>query len=110
MAKEKNYDQFFKIRLKSSEKRLLYENAKKVGISGSEYIRQLIHGKTVKENIMTRIAIQDMTCEINAIGKNINQIVHSHNMLFFSEYDKKKLFSLMQDINKLLMELTEKVY
>ena len=110
MSKDKNYDQVFKVRLKASEKKLLYENARNAGISGSEYIRQLIHGKTVKENIFTRIAIQNMTCEINAIGKNINQIVHSYNMSLYSEYDKKKLYSLMQEINRKLMELTEKVY
>lgn len=44
---------------------------------------------------------KQLVYEVNAIGKNVNQIVHNFNSEFYNEFEKKKLFALL---NK-LMEL-----
>lgn len=76
------------------------------GISKSEFCRKIIKSSlegekfTIesKESFLLR---KQLVYEVNAIGKNVNQIVHNFNSEFYNEFEKKKLFALL---NK-LMEL-----
>ena len=41
--------------------------------------------------------------EINAIGRNINQIVKNNNSSLYSTYDKNQLFALMNKILEIVI-------
>ncbi|MBP3488821.1 MAG: MobC family plasmid mobilization relaxosome protein [Roseburia sp.] len=75
------------------------------GIKYSEYIRRLIDedmGKTVSVQTQEEfLAKKQLAYEINRIGNNINQIVRNVNMHYYTEYEKKKLFAMMQKIMEL---------
>ena len=78
---------------------------KTYGIYSSEYIRRLIDadmGKLVPEQSKEAFLVhKQMVYEINRIGNNINQIVKNVNMHYYTEYEKKKLFALMNKIIEL---------
>ena len=86
------------IRVNGADKEKLFRNAKKSGISASEYFRKLINDKEIvhKEDYLQ---IKELTYEVNKIGTNINQIAKLFNSGFFSESEKRKLFALMQKLN-----------
>lgn len=75
------------------------------GINTSEYLRRLVDaemGKAVKAQPREEfLARKQMAYEINRIGNNINQIVKNVNMHYYTEYEKKKLFAMMQKIMEL---------
>ncbi len=83
----------------------LERQCKIYGINSSEYIRRLIDtdmgraapGQT-KEAFLVH---KQMVYEINRIGNNINQIVKNVNMHYYTDYEKKKLFALMNKIIEL---------
>ena len=77
--------------------------------SESEYFRRLIDraaGKPsnhlTKEEFVLKKSIQD---EINKIGVNINQIVKNANSHYYTDYEKKKLFAMMEKIKELVHSL-----
>lgn len=101
----------FKVRLSPDEKNTLLKKAGQAHISQSEYVRRLIMGETVHEyNSELVQGIKNVTNEINKIGVNINQIVHNLNMNKYTEYEKKKLFSYLQEVYDKVSALVEKVY
>lgn len=65
------------LRLSESETKLLEDNAKQCGLSKTAYIRQLIRGTPV--NALPPREVTDLYREINAIGRNINQLARSAN-------------------------------
>lgn len=88
-------------RVTSAEHSKLLKLAKENGYNRtSEYIRQRILTNTSTSNRMARVDAKSLIFEINAIGKNINQIVKNNNSHFYTDYEKKKLFALMEKINK----------
>lgn len=56
---------------------VLIENAKQCGLNRTAYLRQLIRGTPVKA--LPPREVTELYREINAIGRNINQIAHSAN-------------------------------
>ena len=75
------------------------------GINSSEYIRRLIDtdmGKATPDQTKEAFLVhKQMVYEINRIGNNINQIVKNVNMHYYTDYEKKKLFALMNKIIEL---------
>ena len=82
----------------------------KYGIKRSEYIRRLIEqdmGRVNLSEMKTQEAFlqkKELIYEINRIGNNVNQIAKNVNSGRYTEYEKKKLFAMMDKINKLLEE------
>ena len=92
-------EEILKVRLSKSEKRKLEKKADIANVTMSHLVRLFINDEKIL--VYDKNAIQQMknlTNEINAIGKNINQIVHNTNMNKYSEYEKKKLFAMQQVI------------
>ena len=88
------------VRLTLSEKRTLIANAKKSGLSLSEYIRKVSLAPTnYIPSPETRINVKQLINEVNHIGVNINQIAKNTNSGFYTEYEKKKLFALIKELN-----------
>lgn len=102
-CKERKIHKNFRIR----EDQVLYmeSQCKTYGINSSEYIRRLIDkdmGNSVPNRSKEAFLIhKQMVYEINRIGNNINQIVKNVNMHYYTEYEKKKLFALMNKIIEL---------
>ncbi len=110
MGKQLNYDDVIRVRVKKDDKALFYKKAAAAGKSGSEFLRQLIDKGVVKENKNTINELKKLTNEINRIGVNVNQIAKNNNSHFYTEYEKKKLFAMLKEINNALLELTERIY
>lgn len=101
----------FKFRLSSGEKEVLRQKAEQANISQSELLRRFIMGETVRSHDRELIlAVRALVNETNAIGVNINQIVHNVNMKRYTEYEKKKMFVLQQSLIEKVVEFTEKFY
>ena len=47
-------------------------------------------------------SMKELIREVNKIGININQITKSVNEHFYTMYEKKKLFAMMQSMNEML--------
>lgn len=104
-------DEEFKFRLSAAEKSMLKEKAGRAGISQSEFLRKCIWEEKLQEyNPVVIQYLKDLINEVNAAGVNINQIVHNVNMHKYSEYEKKKLFVMQQEILKKLTDFTERFY
>ncbi len=64
----------------------------------SEYLRLMISQKP-NDYPEIRILLRELINEVNHIGTNINQIVHSHNFGIYSEDDKERLVAYMRKLN-----------
>ena len=101
-----NKTEQFLIRMTSEDKELLKDKAGKACLTQSEYIRKLIRGEKVHEHSLKSIAqLNSLIHETNKIGVNINQIVHNLNMDKYSEYEKQKLFALMEKLYEKVNEV-----
>ena len=84
------------------------EKCKKYGINYSEYIRRLIDSDMGKQVALQSqfefLSKKQLAYEINRIGNNINQIVKNVNMHYYTDYEKKKLFAMMQKIIELFAD------
>jgi hypothetical protein len=81
--------------------------AEKTGKDRSECVRKILNAYFKKENLSLEskdvfIQRKRLINEINHIGNNINQIAHNVNMDKYSEYEKKKLFAMMNEVKELL--------
>lgn len=98
----------------------IIQQSNKYGITPSEYIRRAIDSYkgnkvetiyTQQDYLMMKeyiSATSKMENEIHAIGVNINQIVKNHNAHFYLDYEKKKLFALLQELINLVKEYATK--
>lgn len=87
----------------------LMKLSKKSGNKSSECVRRILDSYFEKnyaalENKEIYIQRKELKNEINHIGNNINQIAHNTNMGIYSEYEKRKLFAMMNELKKLLEE------
>lgn len=105
--KEKLYDKSFLFRLKKSDIEELKRKSKDAGLNESAYLRLLIHGTEPKHREDYE-DIKKLIYEINQIGTNINQISTHFNSGLFNEYEKNKLFALMQTLVKNTDEIIKK--
>ena len=89
------------------------------GKSKSEICRKLIQsaisGKNVKIEsqesfLLKKRLAYELINEVNHIGTNINQIVHNVNSEYYSDYEKKKLFALMQKLTSLFQSYENKEF
>lgn len=97
-------------RISEEDEAFFREQCELYGMKDSAYFRFLL--EKVKNPSAQRVrpkeeflAIKELTDEINHIGININQIVRNVNMLHYSDYEKRKLFAMMEDIRKKVAEL-----
>lgn len=95
---ERTYIVMKTLRLTPKEAKDLQEKAKNAGMKEAEYIRFLLSQKP-DDYPEIRILLKDLINEVNYIGKNINQIVRSHNAGFFRETDKRQLYAYMKKLN-----------
>lgn len=98
------------LRLTESERAHVNLQCEKFGIKSSEYIRRLIeqdmgrcnlNEMKTKEEFLRRKAL---IYEINRIGNNINQIAKNVNSGVSFEFEKTKLFTMMDKVIRLLEE------
>jgi hypothetical protein len=68
---------------------VLADKAEQAGVNESEYLRLLISQKP-NDYPEIRTLLKELINEVNHIGTNINQIVHNHNFVFYSEDDKDR--------------------
>lgn len=88
-------------RLPDDELKYIDKVAEKSGKTRSECIRQLLLSTKEKEVLESKEHYQlnkELIYEINKIGNNINQIVKDYNSHIYTDYEKKKLFALMQKL------------
>lgn len=96
------------------------EQSERYGITPSEFIRKAVDSYlkgspdvlyTQKEYLAMKKYVNstsELQNEVNAIGVNINQIVKNNNSHFYLEYEKKKLFALMQQLLELFRTYSQK--
>lgn len=86
----------------------LTEKATEAGVNEAVYLRSLI-GQKPKDFPEIRIAIANLTTEVNRIGHNINQIVHNNNSGLYSEADKRQLIAYMRKLNDAVNEVVRSI-
>lgn len=97
-------------RISEEEEVALRKQCERYGMNDSEYLRFLLgqNGSKGEESIRPKgeyLAIRELMTEVNRIGTNINQIVKNVNMHYYSDYEKKKLFAMMEEVRRKVMEL-----
>lgn len=111
MENRKIFQKNFRINMSQQEH--IEKSCKTYGISESEYFRRLIDsdmGKAVSVKTHEEFKIsKDLIFEVNKIGNNINQIAKNTNSHYYTEYEKKKLFALMEKVKDLLWQLVGNV-
>lgn len=95
-------------RLTGKEAVLLKKSATENNLSESGYLRLLLSQKP-NDYPEIRGLLNTLTNEINAIGVNINQIVHRHNSRLYSAADREMLSAYMKKLNYLMKEVREKI-
>ncbi len=87
-----------KFRLSPADAAELADKAKKANMTESEYLRLMISQK-LNDYQEIRILLRELINEVNYIGTNFNQIVHSHNSGVYLESDKERLVAYMRKLN-----------
>lgn len=91
----------FQLRLLDEEMEMLNEKSSNVGMSKTEYIRNLILFGYVKNNQkMDNESLQKFLYEMNRIGNNINQIAYNSNAK--KSTGKDEIVSLVREFENLL--------
>ena len=87
-------------RLKTSERKAIFRNAEKLGLSASAYMRrQGVSGKVViKQSNMDATLIRQLA----AIGNNLNQYVKRVNLGGLTAQEHDLLFGTIQRLDKTL--------
>lgn len=96
------------LRLMPVEAKMLAEKAEAVGMCEADYLRLLISQKP-NDYPEIRILLKNLINEINHIGINVNQIVHNHNMEFYSKEDKERLFAYLRKLNLVVKEVVAQI-
>ena len=95
-------------RLQEDLYKYIKELQEKTGKNESEVIRSILYAaknnKIIKmESTEALMQQKQLINEINAIGRNINQIVKNNNSSLYSTYDKNQLFALMNKILEIVI-------
>ena len=94
----------YNLHVRITEEQLTYlsSQCQIYGVNCSVYVRRLLdaqQGKAVPGQTQEEyLQKKQLIYEINRIGNNINEIVKSAHMEFYSEAEKKKLFAMMTKI------------
>lgn len=103
-----------RVRVRSEQRQHMEKQCERYGIKCSEYFRRLIDqdmGRIELNQMKTKeefLQEKELIYEINRIGNNINQIVKNVNSKFYTDYEKKKLFAMMETVKNLLAARTKK--
>ena len=87
------------LRLNAAEYAHLCQQAEAAGLKKEPFVRTLIMGVNLRPRPPDEYA--EIRRQLAAIGNNINQIVKNVNMHYYTDYEKKKLFALMNKIIEL---------
>ncbi len=95
-------------RLQENLYKYIKELQEKTGKNESEVIRSILYAAKNNQRIKMESAEslmqqRQLINEINAIGRNINQIVKNNNSGLYSTYDKNQLFALMNKILEMVI-------
>lgn len=104
----KNYCVNKHFQFTQEQAKTLTEKATEAGVNEAAYLRSLI-GQKPKDFPEIRIAIANLTTEVNRIGLNINQIVHNNNSGLYSEADKRQLIAYMRKLNDAVNEVVRSI-
>ena len=109
MSNKENYNNVVHTRIKDSTMEKLDKLSEDSGQSQSAVIRMILEnildgGKINLSNKTDYQAMKELSREVNKIGVNINQIVRNANEKFYTIYEKKKLFALMEKLQKMIAE------
>lgn len=96
------------IRLSAAEQEKLAEEAAKMGVTESRFLRMLLTERP-RDHPEIREELRKLGNEINHIGVNINQIVHNHNSRLYSDEDKHRLYVSMKQVKDLMGQMMEKL-
>lgn len=96
------------LRLMPVEAKMLAEKADASGMCEADYLRLLISQKP-NDYPEIRKLLKNLINEINHIGTNVNQIVHNHNMEFYSKEDKERLFAYLRKLNMVVKEVVAQI-
>ena len=97
-----------RVRVRPDQRQHMEKQCEQYGINCSEYFRRLVEqdmGRVNMNQMKTReefLQEKALIYEINRIGNNINQIVKNVNSKFYTDYEKKKLFAMMETVKTLL--------
>lgn len=96
------------LRLMPVEAKMLAEKSETAGMCEADYLRLLISQKP-NDYPEIRKLLKNFINEINHIGTNVNQIVHNHNMEFYSKEDKERLFAYLRKLNLVVKEVVAQI-
>lgn len=108
MAEKKdNYNHVIAFRVDDATIEYLNKLEEESGLRQSTVIRMIL--ENAKDNSTVNLtsktdyqSMKELVREVNKIGININQIVRSANEHFYTKYEKKKLFAMMEKINEMI--------
>ena len=90
------------MRLKPAEEQQLKYICDVSGLTPSNAVRRMIAGTEIRPKPSD--GLRAVAKEINAIGRNINQITKAHNSGFATENDKAELKLQMDKLEQLVSE------
>lgn len=107
--KNETYDNMVGTRIKDSTMEKLNKLTNDSGQSHSAVVRMILENvldgnKINLSNKTDYQSMKELTREVNKIGVNINQIVRNANEKFYTIYEKKKLFAMMEKIQQMIAE------
>lgn len=113
MAEKKDhYNHVVASRVDDETMAYLNKIEEKSGLRQAAVIRMIL--ENAKNNETVRVSsktdyqsMKELVREVNKIGININQIVRSANEHFYTKYEKKKLFAMMQALNEMIAKQFE---
>ena len=94
-------------RITGEQNESLNKLTEKTGKDKSECVREILDAYFNKEELLLEskevfLQRKKLINEINHIGNNINRIAHNVNMDKYTDYEKKKLFAMMNEVRELL--------
>lgn len=104
MANGRKRNKTLSLRLTESEKKKIYDNAKKARLTITEYITFLSN----MTPIYVREDVKPVLAELKKIGNNLNQITVKINSGVFSSYNFKDVISEMRKIYEALDNIARK--
>lgn len=106
-GKKDNYNHVVASRVDDATMEYLNKLEEESGLHQSAVIRMIL--ESAKDNRTVDLtsktdyhSMKELVREINKIGVNINQIVRNTNEHFYTKYEKKKLFAMMQNITQMI--------
>lgn len=98
------------VRVSPAEIQIIEQEAEKMGMDISKYIRYRVLAKTnlSKYNTEYLRELRQLIYELNRIGNNVNQIAYHHNSNFYEADDIKCIQDMFAQCEKLILDYVSK--